>query len=140
MLDCKICKNQLPLDCFYQDARLKRGYDNRCKKCRIAYNLKYYRESTWDGTIYISEIKKAGCAKCGMNKEKCLDFHHMAGKDFTIGSRRRLKQELIDEIAKCIILCANCHRLHHAGELDVSDVPLITPISLEEFLKKNPTK
>ncbi len=138
MLECKICQKVLPPSHFYADARLKRGYDNRCKKCRIEYNLQYYRKKkgTWSWEQYIAKIKEAGCAACGIKKEKCLDFHHVSGKDFTICEYRKLTQKLIDEIGKCIILCANCHRLHHAGEFAVDHIPLIKTIPLKEFLNQ----
>lgn len=70
---------------------------------------------------YVAEIKNtAKCARCPENDACCLDFHHpgtdtekemgiaQAVRDFSF---KRLQQE----IAKCIILCANCHRKEHNG-------------------------
>ena len=61
------------------------------------------------------DIKSVPCARCGGTfPPYCMDFHHrnpedkkftIAGKMSTIGL-----EKLLDEIAKCDILCANCHR------------------------------
>lgn len=59
---------------------------------------------------------QAGCAHCGEKDPIVLQFHHCIGeKDFpvsrmTIMSLSRVKAE----IAKCIVLCANCHLREHA--------------------------
>lgn len=54
------------------------------------------------------------CEKCGENHVACLDFHHKADKEDNIS---RLVLSSIDklkrEIAKCTVLCANCHRKLH---------------------------
>jgi hypothetical protein len=60
------------------------------------------------------------CSQCGENHPACIEFHHRdpSKKDFTIGESlyRMGKQSIIDEIAKCDVLCSNCHRkLHYKG-------------------------
>jgi hypothetical protein len=71
--------------------------------------------------VLVQEYKRSHpCIKCGESELCCLDFHHRdpSKKDFVIGQSynrgvgvERIKQE----IAKCDILCANCHRkLHHS--------------------------
>ena len=59
------------------------------------------------------------CEKCGFDDcVTCFDFHHKRKKEkkFTIGSKfgdlawKKIKQE----VEKCKLLCANCHRkIHH---------------------------
>jgi hypothetical protein len=59
------------------------------------------------------------CAPCGRCKHKfppyVMDWHHRspATKKFSIGSGafRRSRTALLEEIAKCDLLCANCHRM-----------------------------
>lgn len=55
------------------------------------------------------------CIKCGENDWRCLDFHHRdpKTKKFTISGQNHSKQALMEEIAKCDVLCANCHRKEH---------------------------
>ena len=42
-----------------------------------------------------------------------MEFHHVNGKDFSIGNIANRKWEVIKkELDKCELLCSNCHRLH----------------------------
>src|SRR5262245_51253465 len=56
-----------------------------------------------------------GCADCGAKglQPECYDFDHLPGteKRFDIGQNvRRGWSVILDEIAKCDVVCANCHR------------------------------
>ena len=56
------------------------------------------------------------CASCGFAHPAAIDFHHPPGtKEHHIHTlvRRRAEDLLFAEIAKCVPLCANCHRIHH---------------------------
>ena len=61
------------------------------------------------------------CQCCGYDKcHSALEFHHIDStqKDFSFGSLRASPKgvaTLIEELKKCILLCANCHREVHAG-------------------------
>jgi len=70
---------------------------------------------------YVNNYKLSkGCSVCGYNKcAGALDFHHEGNKEVNISegiscgiSWKRIKEE----IKKCDILCANCHRELHAKE------------------------
>lgn len=62
------------------------------------------------------EMKAPGCLKCSEKEPAALDFHHIKGKDMLISQMRgRNRDKILEEIAKCVILCANCHRKVHAG-------------------------
>ena len=52
------------------------------------------------------------CADCGESDIFVLEFDHLRDKSFNIGNRfRHLGWDLIlDEIAKCEVVCGNCHR------------------------------
>ena len=65
-----------------------------------------------------NEKTKKGCVHCGYNKDPvALDFHHLNRDDkFSAVSRywrTSLKQfeKMRKEWEKCIVLCANCHRI-----------------------------
>jgi hypothetical protein len=68
----------------------------------------------------IAEHKAKGCSRCPMKHPAAIDFHHTEGdKEVSIGNvvkQRWSVARLEKEIAKCILLCANCHRIHHAEE------------------------
>lgn len=60
-----------------------------------------------------------GCQTCGESHPACLQFHHRdpATKDFDIANAIAngwSKVRLQREIAKCDVLCANCHARLHA--------------------------
>ena len=60
------------------------------------------------------------CARCGENHPSALDFHHEipAEKEHSINNLCRVGayRKIREELKKCIVLCANCHRKHHAPE------------------------
>ena len=67
----------------------------------------------------LDDARKGGCIRCGESDLACLDFHHRdpSEKEGHIGYIRRFSIERIKaEIAKCDVLCANCHRKHHRDE------------------------
>jgi heterodisulfide reductase subunit B len=60
------------------------------------------------------------CTKCGFNHIAALDFHHEdpSEKEYNVNrlvSNGQFKKAY-EEIKKCIVLCANCHRIHHYEE------------------------
>ena len=72
--------------------------------------------------LLIAEHKTC-CKICGENERVCLDFHHVdpSKKHLDISQMYRAgwsKRRILDEIAKCVILCSNCHRKYHAGLID----------------------
>lgn len=68
----------------------------------------------------IVAAKDGPCSACGGTFPPCaMDLHHTdpEGKDTPRGGLLTLgTQRLRDEIAKCVLLCANCHRIHHHAE------------------------
>ena len=64
----------------------------------------------------IHRLKINGCAICGYNKcDDALCFHHTNPQDkkYTIGQNEIFKGSMVEEINKCILLCANCHGEKH---------------------------
>lgn len=64
---------------------------------------------------------REGCMTCGYRKcSSALEFHHRSGeqKSFNIAHSANHKSlfDLVIEIFKCDVLCANCHRELHATE------------------------
>ena len=59
--------------------------------------------------------KGARCQNCGYDRcMEALEFHHLASsrKDFGISSKGYTRSwiKIRQELDKCILLCANCHR------------------------------
>lgn len=64
--------------------------------------------------------KGGKCQVCGYDKYiGALEFHHVdpEGKDFGISSKGYTHSwdKVKEEIQKCVLVCANCHREIHAG-------------------------
>jgi len=65
------------------------------------------------------DIKKTlYCSKCGEDDFRCLDFHHKdaGSKEMSLANMiawGSSKKRISDEVAKCSVLCANCHRKLH---------------------------
>lgn len=86
--------------------------------CRVRHN---------SGGIYsnskcrlVAQYKsECSCADCGISDYKVLDFHHTNSdnKEISIGAmirdRKYSLEDVINELSKCIPLCAICHRKRH---------------------------
>ena len=61
----------------------------------------------------------AGCVDCGYAEHAvALDFDHLdpTTKLFSLGSHGSCSMDkIINEIAKCVVRCANCHRVKTHG-------------------------
>ena len=71
---------------------------------------------------YLLESKDNKCADCGMRATFdnfiVFDMHHLdeTKKKFNLDSNKlklRMTPEIKEEINKCVLLCACCHRLRH---------------------------
>jgi ribosomal protein S21 len=73
------------------------------------------------GRKFVARVKRlASCSCCGYDKcPDALEFHHVNPKpdDKSIGVLRDSAIKRIkEEMRKCVILCANCHREVHYNE------------------------
>lgn len=127
---CQRCGIERPLGMFYlsTEARMsaKRGSKIRLR-CRICTRelLVARRKPRQD---YIDAIKaERGCGDCGLklpDHPEVFDFDHLdqSKKSATVSSflTKGTWEDLDAEIAKCELICANCHRIRtrsrvHAG-------------------------
>jgi hypothetical protein len=62
----------------------------------------------------INTYKSVPCADCGVQYPPyVMDFDHLGDKKFGIAYMRRHRMsfaKIKDEISKCEVVCANCHR------------------------------
>jgi hypothetical protein len=86
--------------------------------------------------------QKAGksCQRCGNNDWRVLDFHHLdpSVKEGTLNkaiARNWSKEHILQEITKCEVLCANCHRILH-WEARNGDVVASQPAALRLVVKQ----
>ena len=76
--------------------------------------------------IFLKNKKSSGCIICGEQDHACLDFHHVNGDDkqyniSSIISNLSIK-EIEEEMDKCVVLCANCHRKLHFYNLTINEL------------------
>ena len=90
-----------------------------CGPCHNAYNIKAGQEKR------LRAVQELGghCLKCGFDRFSCsLDIHHRDAreKDPNFRSMRGWSWEHISaELAKCVLVCKNCHAAIHAGLLQL---------------------
>ncbi|MFA6588570.1 MAG: HNH endonuclease signature motif containing protein [Patescibacteria group bacterium] len=63
------------------------------------------------------ELKGSKCEICGYAKcQEALEFHHIHEKKFGISEKgyTRSWQKVKNELDKCQLVCANCHREIHS--------------------------
>lgn len=112
---CPRCEKEKDRSEFY-DRRGKAGASPYCKPCTSQQVVERQRANK----AWAVELLGGKCEDCdGVFHPAVFDFHHLdpSEKDFHFGrghlkSRKTLKLEL----AKCALLCANCHRLRHADD------------------------
>ena len=87
---------------------------SRCKKCQVeAVQKRRFKVKQMAVDLFSGK-----CEDCKTSYPNCVfEFHHLDPneKDFSISHKgytlswERVKAEL----AKCVMLCANCHRIRH---------------------------
>jgi hypothetical protein len=131
---CDRCRDLKPVSEFNLRRKgARRQRDNYCRTCRAEYLREHYARHK---DRYVAEavrrkkelaIERAGyliaffrarpCADCGEDDPLVLEFDHLADKTFNItkGITAHSWQAVRDEIAKCDVVCANCHRRRTAS-------------------------
>ena len=116
-----------------------------CRPCRSAYHREHYlankqryvdqaraRQQTLrrERTAYLLEyFGSHPCTDCGETDSIVLEFDHLdpEAKSFNISHALPYRgwQSILDEIEKCEVVCANCHRRRTAHRIGAMRVLLI---------------
>lgn len=113
--NCKFCGVTLTDDNTYSS---KKRWS--CKSCANKYRTKQFV----DTKLKLVEIKGGKCKCCGFDRHySALEFHHLdpSKKEFNLSITNNGWNKLLKEADKCILLCSNCHRMVHAGVLNLPD-------------------
>lgn len=109
---CIGCGKVKPLNAFGRRSQQKDGLQAKCRECVADYQ-RYYRQLK---ALAVYEYLEAHpCIDCGESDPVVLDFDHVRGakvadvKRLVAGSHVSLRR-VLEEIAKCEVRCANCHR------------------------------
>jgi hypothetical protein len=128
---CAHCREVKPLDEFSWSNRKKGIRQKQCKECMSYFGKRHYarhkaevlarkkrrdekhreklRKYVW------KYLKEHGCEECGERDPRVLEFDHIDPHE-----KRATVSEMVagaysmdslkEEIGKCRVLCANCHR------------------------------
>ena len=126
MKTCSKCGKRKRRSDFHPHKHTKDRLRPECKKCNLEHAERYrnrperiearhenYLNRTARLQVIIDEAKGSVCQRCGGEfPSYVLEFHHQvaADKEFPISAFRHSETKLRAEIAKCDVLCANCHR------------------------------
>lgn len=109
---CPKCKEVKELNLFY--SRKNKTASSYCKSCYNIITLERQRQRKRQAIKY----KGGKCEICGYSKcQDAFDFHHKnpEEKEFDLGAGRFTSfDKYKNELDKCMLLCANCHREIHS--------------------------
>jgi hypothetical protein len=155
---CRACKSEKPLDQFHRCVKSPDGRANVCAQCRKAVDGRKFSRRTKEQKAryllaerarqalvraYVVEyLQSHPCVDCRESDPIVLEFDHVRGTkrgDVAQMIRACSLERVKEEIAKCDVRCANCHRratakrggwskiaLLKAGETLTSEAPLGT--------------
>lgn len=143
MKKCTICKRPKKKTEFNRNRTKPDGMNNICQVCSRERSRRYYRENTEKHKRATAKIKKEmieanhayiiaylsehPCMDCGEDEIVVLDFDHVRGTKRLHVSRLVAAgyslKTVKEEIEKCEVRCANCHRKKTAGQLGSYRLP-----------------
>lgn len=125
---CGRCKIVLPLSEFYINSVTKK-HKSICKQCSNHRQASQILPRQLENKRKAIEYKGGKCVRCGYHGfYGALEFHHIDPKSKTrdIGTQRKQNLQFEDwkeELDKCELVCANCHReIHHEEYLKANDL------------------
>lgn len=127
MKTCSKCHQEKTDASFYRSRGTSRSECIACEQARrIAFheaNPGYFADKTRKSKNkcreYLKAVKNQPCADCGVSYPYyVMDFDHKGGKVFNIGAGRGVSMaRLKSEVAKCDVVCSNCHRERSWGNV-----------------------
>lgn len=154
---CYTCRSDKKLCEFNKNKCRKDGLNSICKECSRKRSKEYYNDNQSDHKKTVSSnrrrrvadaklfvlnlVSKSKCTDCGNKDHRTFEFDHIRGikkNDISslVGGGYSTKF-IQEEINKCEIVCANCHRIRtftRAKTYRTIDVK----ISMKEAIEKYP--
>lgn len=122
LLICPLCHHEYPSESF--------AGKKRCQSCRNKRNAWYAKNQARQSEVirvhvavtaaenraFILEyLRLHPCVDCGGSDPRVLDFDHIHGQKrsgvLTMVKRGYSRDSILSEIAKCEVVCCNCHRI-----------------------------
>lgn len=140
---CSCCHQELPLSEFWKNRTSPDGLQAYCRACSKARTKRHQKEKpelyreiskrSWAKNRekrtatdrnrmhthfnFINSLKQP-CVKCSDSRFYVIEFHHIdpTTKLFTISDGQKShksKEDVENEVKKCVCLCRNCHKEFH---------------------------
>jgi len=127
---CKLCSLRKFIKDFHPNKVCSQGVVGTCKDCSVYRIRKWYSDNRVSRRVAANSrnqlrrdqsIEALGgkCFDCdGVFHRSVYDFHHRdaATKIDAVSNLLGKPDKLKEELTKCDLLCANCHRLRHFKE------------------------
>lgn len=131
---CNKCGKDQPFSSFSSKNSTRDGKHSNCRTCQSSYTKSHYqrnkksyaikarrnsRKREHEVRMLIRSQKSKPCMDCGVSyPHYVMDFDHLekGSKKFMLSvavrdSFKWSNQDVLNEIAKCDLVCANCHRI-----------------------------
>lgn len=126
---CSVCKRPKPVSEFNRSAARRDGLQTKCRACskalsraRYEANPDEYREANKARRErlrdFVWNLKRGPCTDCKQTFHPvAMDFDHRDGTQKTFDIAHMVswtmsaEATILAEIAKCDLVCANCHRI-----------------------------
>lgn len=127
MKRCGVCGEAKPLDEFHRNRSRSDGRQTACKVCNIERNRRWYRENPEarprrmdeyarkrrreKHRMIVTYLLEHPCVDCGEADPVVLEFDHLRDKTKNVSAMLNSSwPRILQEIQKCEVVCANCHR------------------------------
>lgn len=112
MKKCSVCKIEFSITNFYHKGKSGRLMD-RCRGCFNTYCVERWKRIKIETIIHFGNK----CGDCQTTfHPNVYEFHHLDStqKEYSWGKLRLFSpKKRMAELDKCVMLCANCHRIRH---------------------------
>lgn len=136
---CAKCKQLKDESEFHKKRASRDGLQSYCKLCLIKNSKDDYKNNqrrelfVQRASDKVKESKhiaarireENGCCVCREKTVCCLDFHHLdpsvkeKGVSYWAGAKSISR--MLQEMQRCAVVCANCHRKTHAGFIQLDE-------------------
>jgi hypothetical protein len=124
MKQCCTCREVKSLEEFNRLTRSPDGRQPSCRECNRAYHqankerhnaqihARNRRVHAERADLLLAYFREHPCVDCGETDPMVLEFDHLRDKEANIAVLMRWRSwpAILEEIAKCEVVCANCHR------------------------------
>lgn len=136
MKTCGRCKQSLPLEAFNKNAKYEDGLHRDCRECKKVYQHEWYlahrveqldrvrkrnQEHRKDVREWLDSLKNQPCTDCGQTYPAyVMDYDHLPGTckvKHVSAMGGSTKEQILEEVAKCELVCSNCHRIRTHARL-----------------------